>query len=91
MGILFFVLSSVALFVQVFGAAVALYAVSHRSMGVTDAVLLISLAASALLVAYGHLIFIALLYRRLQRQGTKLRLPNAVGRVLARLMENIQI
>lgn len=48
-------------------------------------------AAVLVTVGYGHLVFIALYLRRLQRSGVNLRTPKLIARFLARLLNGIQI
>lgn len=89
MGVVLLVAALIAGFAQCVAIALALFIAFHQSVGAVAFVAVLIGVGLASLVAYGHLVFIALLYRRLLRQGRNLKVPKAVGRVLGKVLDGL--
>ena len=89
MGVALLIAALIAGFAQCVAIALVLFAAFHQSIGMVALVAVLIGAGLAAFVAYGHLVFIALLYRRLLRQGRNLKVPRAVGRVLSKLLDGL--
>jgi hypothetical protein len=85
--VLFWTWAVICGFVHGLALFVIAYLVLHEPWSLWS----VSIGVGAILVfgttAYGHLVFLALLLRRLQRKNANLKIPKRIARVLARILD----